>query len=107
VEPGDGIRKLGHEGAGQPARLRQSIEKVGLVEPPHDHGPFDDLTIASQVQAGVARAGDRDGAQIKAGRGPAIECVFPLAGPLSLSEGREIHVRKLHSALDLVSSGSC
>jgi hypothetical protein len=107
VEPGDGIRKLGHEGAGQPALLGHSIEKVGLVEPPHDHGPFDGLAIASQGEARLARAGYCEGVQIKAGRGAAIECDFPLAGPFPVGEGREIHVGKLHGALDLVSAGAC
>ena len=102
-----GVR-LEHEGGeagddvgGEPPALGDEVERHGLVEAPHVHGPFDDLAVAAEMEAAVA-ADDRHGAEIEVGREMAVDRHFRLADGAALLQARLVEEGEMHRPLHLV-----
>ena len=101
MEPGDLVREIDRQRAGDPAARRDDVEQSLLREPPHHHDPLDRFAGAAQSQFPARPPHDGFDRQIELRRGPPVQLQLTPARLLPAFQRRIVHVRETDRTLHL------
>jgi hypothetical protein len=106
MEPRDTRAERGHHFGRQSPPVSQAVEQLAVVEPAHDNqrieGVIGCLADLAQHQPAAVAPPDRGNAKIDLGRQAMVDVNLGLTHDCPPLGRGEIHVRKLHGALELV-----